>query len=447
MSDFIERAKFSCALGGAIATLSSIPRAVPIVHASGGCAAMLSNTYNMGGGYRGSGYCGGNMIPTSNIAENNLVFGGEDRLEEQIENTVRIIDADLYFVVTGCQVEIIGDDAVGVTRRFKNSNAPPVLAANTPGFLGNTYKGYDVVLSTIVSGLTAPAEKKAPKTVNILGIVPGQDVFYKGNLREIRRLLARLGLHTNTFFAEGESVEKIKRYGEASLTVVFSESYGIDTAKTFEREHDIPYITEDLPIGPTRTEAFLRDIAGRFDIPEALLEEVIAQEKELYYSYVENIVDIYSDLDLQRYAIVSADSGYAYPLTSFLAEDLGWIPYLTVINDLFDEEAQAAYARKFGSLTSETKPKVVFEPHASRLLSHIRSNWKDNNNDKYYDALSPAFLVGSSIDVGAAQKIGAAFLPVAFPVTNRVVMSKGYTGFNGSVSLIEDLFTALVSNR
>lgn len=447
MSDFIERAKFSCALGGAIATLSSIPKAVPIVHASGGCAAMLSNTYNLAGGYRGSGYCGANMIPTSGISENNIVFGGEDRLDEQIEHTIRIIDGDLYFVVTGCQVEIIGDDAVSVARRYGNRGEAPVLAANTPGFSGNTFKGYETVLSTIASELTEPAVKKSPKTVNILGVVPGHDVFYRGNLREIRRLLARLGIHTNTFFADGESVERIKKYGEASLSIVFSENYGIETAKVFEQLHDIPYIIEDLPIGPTLTEAFLRGIGRRFEVPEELVEEVIGQEKKLYYRYLEGIVDIYADLDLQRYAIISADSNYAWPLTSFLADDLGWIPHLTVINDLFDEEKQASYARKFDALTSETRPKVVFEPNASQLLYHIRSNWKDNNNDKYYDSLSPAFLLGSSIDINAAQKLNAAFLSVAFPVTNRVVMSKGYAGFNGAISLAEDLFSALVSNR
>ncbi len=41
MSDFIERSKFSCALGGALTTIAAIPKAVPIVHASGGCAAEL----------------------------------------------------------------------------------------------------------------------------------------------------------------------------------------------------------------------------------------------------------------------------------------------------------------------------------------------------------------------------------------------------------------------
>ncbi|MDR1329045.1 MAG: hypothetical protein LBK23_05555, partial [Oscillospiraceae bacterium] len=80
MSTFIERPKFSCALGGALTTLTGLNRVVPIVHAAGGCASSLAGTYNGAAGYRGVGYCGGSMLSTTNIAENNVVFGGEDRL-------------------------------------------------------------------------------------------------------------------------------------------------------------------------------------------------------------------------------------------------------------------------------------------------------------------------------------------------------------------------------
>ena len=129
MSTFIERPKFSCALGGALTTLAGLSRVVPIVHAAGGCASSLSGVYNLAAGYRGVGYCGGGMLPTSNIAENNIVFGGEDRLAEQIENTLFVMNGDLYVVVTGCQVEIIGDDARAVAKRFADRN---VIGVSSP---------------------------------------------------------------------------------------------------------------------------------------------------------------------------------------------------------------------------------------------------------------------------------------------------------------------------
>jgi nitrogenase molybdenum-iron protein beta chain len=417
---------------------------VPIVHASGGCAAALSGTYNLAAGYRGTGYCGGTMIPTSNIAENNIVFGGEDRLEEQIENSLEILDADLYIVVTGCQVEIIGDDAVSVANRYRDRK---VIGTSTPGFLGNTFKGYDAVLNAIIREVIEVTKEKEEKTVNILGVVPGHDVFYRGNLDEIKRLLSLIGIKANTFFGTGERIADIRSYGKAALNIVLSGQAGLEPAKTFEQVHGIPYITADAPIGPAGTEGFLQKLGKVLEIDPRLVQKVVKQEKSVYYSFLERIVDIYSDIDFQRYALVVADSYYAYPLTRFLADDLGWVPHLTFINDIDTEEEREAYLAKFEDLTSETKPGVIFTENAGAILKEIRKSWPDNNNRKYYDALGPAFVVGSGIERSLAEKIGAGFLSVAFPVSNRVVLNKGYAGFRGGLTLVEDLITQLVAAR
>lgn len=444
MAEFIERAKFSCALGGALTTIAGIPRVIPIVHASGGCAAALSGTYNLAAGYRGTGYCGGTMIPTTNISENNIVFGGEERLEEQIENSLEILDADLFIVVTGCQVEIIGDDAVSVARRFRDRN---VIGTSTPGFLGNTFKGYDSVLNAIISNVIEVTEKKEDNVVNILGVVPGHDVFYRGNLDEIKRLLGKIGVKVNTFFGTGENIKTIKQYGKAGLNLLLSGQAGVGPAELFKEVHNIPYISLDVPVGPSGTEEFLNQVGNELGIDKTLINKVIKEERGEYYSFFERIVDIYSDIDFQRYALVAADSYYAYALTRFLANDLGWIPHLTAINDIEEDEEREAYLSKFESLTSETKPKVIFEEHAGTILNELRKTWPNNNNQKYYDAFNPAFVVGSGIERSLAEKIGAGFLSVAFPVSNRVVLNKGYTGFRGGLTLVEDLITQLVAAR
>ncbi|MDR2530446.1 MAG: hypothetical protein LBC65_02760 [Oscillospiraceae bacterium] len=442
-STFIERAKFSCALGGAITTVNGLARTVPIVHAAGGCASGLSGTYNTAAGYRGVGYCGGQMIPTSNIAENNVVFGGEDRLEEQIESTLHALDGDLYIVLTGCQVEIIGDDAVSVARRFRDRN---VVGVSSPGFLGNTLTGYDAVMTALATDVIPLADRKV-QAVNIFGVVPGHDVFYRGNLDLITELLGKIGVKANTFFGTGVTVADIKSYGEAVLNVVLSPNAGLKPAEELGRLQNIPTLQAELPIGPFGTEQFLRKVADALKIDAALVDRVIASETTYYYSFLERIVDIYSDIDFQRYAIVAADGYYAHTLTRFLANDLGWIPHLTAINDITDEDAQAAYLKLFDDISSETKPTIVFEQQAGQILKHVRNSRENNTNKKYYDALSPAYVVGTGIESGLAAKLGAGFLAVPFPVSNRVVLNKGYAGYKGALTLVEDLLTNLVSAR
>ncbi|MBR1931017.1 MAG: hypothetical protein IJ833_06040 [Lachnospiraceae bacterium] len=444
MSDFIERSKFSCALGGALSTIAAIPKAVPIVHASGGCAAALSGTYNLSAGYRGVGYCGGNMIPTSNISQSNIVFGGEDKLVGQIESTIKYLKGDIYIVVTGCQTEMIGDDSVGIADRYRDQN---VIGVNTPGFLGNTLRGYDAILSALVKEIVEKKDEKDSRTINLLGIVPGHDVFYRGNIAYLTELLGKIGVRANTFFGDGESVEKIKGYGDASLSIVLSETAGQITAKTFEKVHGIPYVTTELPIGPKASERFLRLVAEKLNIEKDIVDKVIEEETKYFYSYLERIVDVASDLDFQRYVVTFTDSYYAYPLVDFVSEELGWIPHFVSINDLQDKTKQETYTKKFENISSRTKPQVIYEDKVGLAKKKLRASWPYNNNQKYYDSLGPLFIIGSVVERDLANDYGAGFLTVAFPVSNRAVLNKGYAGFRGALTLVEDLLSNLVAAR
>lgn len=73
---YIERPRFSCTLGGALQTITSLPGAVPIIHAASGCGGNLFSTQQAAGLY-GSGFCGGLSMPSSNVSEKEIIFGGK----------------------------------------------------------------------------------------------------------------------------------------------------------------------------------------------------------------------------------------------------------------------------------------------------------------------------------------------------------------------------------
>ncbi|WP_434509596.1 nitrogenase component 1 [Desulfitobacterium sp. AusDCA] len=446
MSKFVDRPRYTCALGGALATLRVIPRAIPIVHASAGCGQNLYNAMNPGGGYLGGGYCGGLSLPSSNVVERDIVFGGEDRLREQIGTTLEVMDGDLYLVLTGCMVEMIGDDVEAVVSDFDDSKNP-VLAVRTPSFRGNSYTGYELVLKALVKNYVAKSKQKKSKTVNVLGIVPAQDAFWQGNLREVKRLLKRLGLTVNTLFGEGETLEDIKKSGQASLNIVVSDIYGLEAAREYEERHEIPFITTEFPIGAIATEKFLQEVAQALELDPGLTEAVIRDEKAVYYSYLERIADIYNDIDLQRYAIIVGDSNYAPAITRFLSDELGWLPELTVITDFVDEHQQEKLRSRFNHFESEISTTVKFDTDISAIKKYIAQVWPRNRNERYYDSLSPAVVVGSVYERELATEFGFPLLPVTFPVTNRAVLNRAYVGTNGALSLVEDLITLLVAGR
>lgn len=446
MNKFIERPRYLCTLSGAVATLNVLPRVIPIIHGAAGCGGNISNALNGAGGYFGSGYCGGQALPSSNVYEKEIVFGGEDRLAEQISNTLKIMDGDLYFVVTACMVEMIGDDVLGVANRFRNEGLP-VLAAETGGFKGNSYAGYDIVLQTLFREYVQKTSIKESHTVNLWGVVPIQDVFWKGNLRVLKNLLVKLGYQVNTFFGEGETLDNLKNAGSASLNIVVSDTFGIKAAQVFEEIHGVPYISVPLPIGSKATDQFLRTIGDSLQVAKAKIDTVIAEENALYYSYLERLADGYNDLDLQRYSVVVGDSNYAPALARYLADDLGWLPELVVITDLLNDDEKQLLALRFQGYSSGITPNLVFDTDTNNVSKHIHTHWPSNKNQKYYDSFSPAFVIGSSFEKELAEEWGAGYLSVTYPVSNRVVLSRAYAGYEGGLRLTEDILSVIVSNR
>ncbi|MDR3332150.1 MAG: hypothetical protein LBT08_05935 [Synergistaceae bacterium] len=446
MSKFIDRPRYSCALGGALFALRALPRAIPIIHASAGCGYNLYSASNSGAGYLGGGYCGGTGWSSTNVVEKEIVFGGNQRLEEQIRSTLELIDGDLFVVVTGCMVEMIGDDVGAVVAEFANEKVP-VISAPTPSFKGDSYDGYDMLLSELFKKYVEHNARKRADTVNLLGLVPGQDAFYKGNLTEMRRLLRLLGLRVNTFFGEGETLENLRGSSDAALNIVLSDIYGIKAAQVFEETHSVPYISLPMPIGADQTSRFLREASDALGIGNDIVELVIADEETRYYDYMERIADIYNDVDLQRYAIVAGDLNYAPAVSRFAADELGWLPRLTVITDDLDLEEMAAIKKRFAGWESESYPLLKFDTDTSSLQRHLREAWPRNRNERYYDALSPAFLIGSVFERDLAARLGIPLLAVSFPVTNRVVLNQTYAGYNGGLTLTADLLSVLIAGR
>ncbi|CUH97067.1 hypothetical protein P22_3193 [Propionispora sp. 2/2-37] len=445
MSKFIDRPRYLCTMGGAVATLNALPRTISILHAAAGCGGNFTNALSGAAGYLGSSYCAGQALPSSNIYEKDIVFGGEERLEEQIASTLEIVDGDLYFVVTGCMVDIIGDDAVSVANKFKQAGKP-VLAAETGGFKGNSYQGYDIVLSKLFRDYVTPNPVKDKKTVNLFGIVPVQDVFWKGNLNVLKALIQKLGFQVNTFFGEGETLENLKNSAVAALNIVVSDVSGVEPAQVFEEVHGVPYVIAPLPIGPTGTEEFLRTVGAALGVADRVLTQTIAEEKTRYYDYLVRLSDVYNDLDFQRYSVVVADANYASALTRFLADDLGWLPELVVITDVLEENEKQAVRKRFEGL-SGVKPQVVFDTDTASVGRHFRKAWPRNQNSRYFDSFSPAFVFGSSLEKDFADTLGAAHLSVAYPISNRVVLDRAYAGYSGALRLTEDVLGLLVSNR
>jgi nitrogenase molybdenum-iron protein beta chain len=408
MSDnFIERPRYTCAQGGAAATVTALPGGIPILHSPSGCAGNFAWTQNGGSGLQVGGYCGTLAIPSSSIQERDVVFGGDSRLREQVASTIKVMDGSIYAVLTSCVTEVIGDDIKSVVADFKEQGVP-IIGAETGGFKGNSYHGYDLVLQSLFMDFLERGVAKQKKKVNLWGVAPYYDPFWRGNLEEVRRLLEQLGLDVNSFFLADDTIEGIRQAGAASLNIVISQAYGVDAAVLFEELHGTPYVSLPLPVGARATESFLRSVGSAAKISARKTEAVISREKKRYYRYLEPLTDCVNDFDLQRYAVVVGDANYAVALTRSLADDLGWLPELAVCTDPLNDEQQERIASQLLLFESHYDTNLVFETDGSRVIGHLRNKWPVAGSGKYTKTFGPAFVVGSSLDRELALELGAA---------------------------------------
>jgi nitrogenase molybdenum-iron protein beta chain len=441
---FIERPRYTCSLGGAAFAVNALPGGIPILHAPAGCAGSFAWAQNGGSALQVGGNCGCLSIPSSNLQESEVVFGGDNRLRQQVENTLEILDGGLFVVLTSCVTEIVGDDILSVVKEFK-SKGVPIVGAHTGGFKGNAYQGFDIVLQAIFKDFVAPGRPKRRGKVNVWGIAPYLDPFWRGNLLGVRGLLESLGLEVNSFFTLSDSLEGILNAGEAELNIVVSDVYGIEAAQRFEELHGTPFLATGLPIGPSACSDFLKAVAGRLGLEKTVLDAALQVGNRAYYKTLEALTDAYQDMDLQRYAVVVGDANYAGALTRFLAQDLGWLPELTVCTDQLEDEEKDRLQGRLEEV--ENARKLVFETDGTEVIGHLNKRWPRYQGQRYNNAFSPAFVLGSSFERELAQSIGAPHLSISFPVANRAILDRGYTGFRNGLTLVEDLLSAIVAGR
>jgi nitrogenase molybdenum-iron protein beta chain len=445
-NNFIERPRYICSLGGALSTISALPETIPVLHAAAGCAGSVAWGQNGGSGLQVGGYCGGLSVPSSNVQDREVVFGCETRLREQIKNTLDVIEGKLYFVITGCVTEVIGDDVKSAVKDFQDEGVN-IISAETGGFKGNSYYGYDIAMQSLIKNFIDRKPEKVKGKVNVFGIVPYMDAFWRGNLEGIRVLLEKLGLTVNTFFTDSDTLEKIKDAGDAELNIVVSDIYGVEAAETFEDLHGVPFIKTGLPVGPSASDEFLRKVSGKLSLDSGFVDDIIKEENSKYFKFLAPLIECYNDLDLQRYTVVVGDVNYAVSITKFLSNDLGWLPELVVFTDQLIDEQKAHLNSVFNSLESGLKPKVVFETDSSEVIRYLNEIYPKLGNNNYLNTFSPGFVVGSSLDRELALSIGAPHLTVSFPVANRAVINRGYTGYKGGLTLSEDLISSIIAGR
>lgn len=429
MSQIMENPKGGCVLAGINSVLGAINRVCPVYHAGPGCCMQTTAADQGQSGHKYSCFVSGVSLPSSNMLEKEVVFGGTGKLRTTIQGAVDIIDADAYFVLTGCTAGIIGDDIVSVTNEFSEKGIP-VYPIETPGFAGDSNLGYEIMWNTLIDQVIEKDVPKDERLVNIFGIVPYHDPFWSGALEEIDRILSRLGLKVNTFFTKHQGIETIKTSSGAALNIIVNPWLFNGPAKKFEEKFGVPSIRiPGLFVGATDTTKFVREVAEALNLDNELVDSVIASEEDYVYNYLAQAIGVVS---WKRFAVV-ADANNAIGITRYLANDYSFTPVLVIISEpIFRIEDKERIIAKINDLEYATPPKVLFLTDQYEINQAIRNEENEIT-----------LLVGSSNEREIALEKDIQFILGAFPMNERLVFNRTYAGYKGSLTFTEDLYDNL----
>lgn len=411
----------------------AIHHAIPLVHSAPGCAYNLDLGYHTLAGYLGTRYIGGAAIPCSRLGQQEVIFSGEGKLTRLIEAGLEILDGDLFMILTGCAADLIGDDVGSVVKRLRRQSKVPILFAETGGFRGNTYRGYELVIESIVEQLLEQPLEITKGLVNVFGIVPAQDVFWRGNLREVERILATLGLRANMLFAHRKfGLDAWRKIPSAELNIVLSPWVGLAPVEKLESKFKTPYLVfPGLPIGAKETGNLVRQIAERVDISKNRVNAVMAEEEREFYDDLEGIADVYTDYGMQFDLLIIGDSNYVIGVTKFLTNTMGCVPFAAVVTDDPPDKYRAGICAELTNLDYRLKPEVIFESNSGKIWEILKNSEAN-------------LVLGSSLDKPFARSLAAAHLSIGYPISDRVIINKPYCGYRGALELVSDIYTAVM---
>lgn len=434
--NLIEQPRYGCALA-AQQTVLAIPGALPILHAGPGCSAKATTYAVSGAGFQGEGYGGGPHIASSNMDEQDVVFGGENKLRRNVKGALRVLDGDLYAILTGCTADIVGDDTLSVARDFAEEGYP-VIGVETAGFKGSNYYGHEEVMRAIIEQYVGERSAQVvPHRVNVFASVPYQDPFWRGDLEEIQRLLTALGLDVHVLFGYGSAgVSEWQQLPEAEFNLLLSPWVGRKTVELLKAQYGTPYLHYPiLPVGGAETSRFLREVATYAGLSKRA-EKVIAREERRFYAYFEAASDFITEYQnkLPEDFYLVADSHYATGIAAFLVEELGLQPAQIYITETVGQQDQQAIRKFLTGRAAEFQDRVTFESDGGLIEEDLRRRLKGRPR---------SVILGSNWEKFVAQDTGNLYTYVSLPLNETLITQRSYAGYRGGLALMEDLYSSV----
>jgi len=302
-----------CTIQGALSITAFVDDAITIIHGPSGCTHQSSAFFYSALMY--NGYYDIPFILSSEITENDIIFGGEKKLSETIEKALTY-NPKAVFVLGTCVSATIGDCIEDVCHEYTEI---PVIPVNTAGFLGGSFtSGFEEALLSSAKLISKENNRETDNTeiqsVNIIG-EKNLESDVDENYAEVERLLKLLNIKVNMRLARHTTVDDIRNMKRADLNI-FREKLPVIITDHFTQKTGLKHI-EEFPAGFSGSIEFINKIAENLNINP---EYAIKKETEYQQSIIEEFSDIKGKtINFDSFGFQNAD----YDILSEMSEYFG----------------------------------------------------------------------------------------------------------------------------
>jgi nitrogenase molybdenum-cofactor synthesis protein NifE len=223
-----------CAFDGAKIALQPITDVAHLVH---GPIACEGNSWDG----RGSKSSGSQLYRTSfttDLNENDVVFGGEKRLYKSIKEIIDKYNPAAVFVYQTCVPAMIGDDINAVCKAASEKFGKPVIPVMVPGFvgpknLGNKLAG-EALLDYVIG--TEEPEYTTPYDINIIG-----EYNLSGEFWQVKPLLDELGIRILACISGDARYHDVASAHRARAAMMVCSKAMVNIARKMEERYAIPF--------------------------------------------------------------------------------------------------------------------------------------------------------------------------------------------------------------
>lgn len=375
-----------------------------------------------------------NFTPvTASIVDRNvLARGSQERVVENIVRKDGEENPDLIVLTPTCTSSILQEDLENFVERASLEAKGDVLLADVNHYRVNELQAADRTLHQIVQFYLEKAHKKGelptektPKpSVNIIGMTT-LGFHNQHDCRELKRLMADLGIEVNAVIPEGAVVGDLKNLVRAWFNLVPYREVGLKTAQYLQESYNLPYV-DTTPMGVIETAKCIREIQTLLNEQGASIDyEDYIEDQSLNFSQA---VWFSRSIDCQnltgKKAVVFGDNTHAAALTKILAREMGIDVVLAGTYCKYDE--------------------AWFREQVQDYCSQVIVSDDNGEIGDLIASLEPAAIFGTQMErhVGKRLSIPCGVIAAPIHIQNFSLGYKPFLGYEGSNQIADLVYNS-----